>query len=386
VIDIQTFLLALGIGNVGFAVLMAVYKRGAAPNLALRLWMWARLCLGASQMLCWMRPQMALAWCDLIAPTGWIACIALEVAAYCVFFGFRRWQRALWPLAALALMLVLGARSGGASHAQLTPLVSVIVAGFAAAMAVILLHPRRRGASLLQRIIGANDALFAMAMMLSAWSGADAVQLGAIQASPQAIVYLASYLLMIINGFGFLLLCKQQDDAQMERLATIDFLTGSLNRRAFFERAESARMLAARLHKPMSLLMLDLDHFKQLNDRFGHATGDEALVLFADTARRALREHDIMGRLGGEEFALALPGTGLDGALQAAERLRQAVTEAPLITSGNSYTMTVSIGVVLIDPNEELTAALARADHALYTAKSGGRNRVEAGAPALMRA
>lgn len=386
-IDIRTFLLVLGIGNVGFAVLMAVYKHGAAPNLALRLWMWARLGLGATQVLCWMRPQMALAWCDVIVPTGWIACVALELAAYCVFFGFRRWQRALWPLAAIALMLVLVARSGGASHAHLTALVSLIVAAFAAAMAVILLHPRRHGGSLLQQIIGANDALFAIAMTLWAWSGVDPGHRDSIEASPmQAFAYLASYLLMIVNGFGFLLLCKQKDDDQMARLATIDFLTGALNRRAFFERADSARMLAARLHKPIALLMLDLDHFKQLNDRFGHATGDEALVLFADTARRALREHDIMGRLGGEEFALALPGTGLDGALHAAERLRQAVTDAPLITSGNAYTMTVSIGVVLIDPNEELTAALARADHALYAAKTGGRNRVESGAPALMRA
>jgi len=133
-------------------------------------------------------------------------------------------------------------------------------------------------------------------------------------------------------------------------------------------------------------MMLDLDHFKRLNDGFGHACGDEALRVFADTARGVLRDHDLMGRLGGEEFALALPGTGLEGALHAAERLRVAVAEAPLLSCAGSYRMTVSIGLVMIDTGEELTAALARADHALYVAKTTGRNRVEVGPAMLKRA
>jgi diguanylate cyclase (GGDEF)-like protein len=191
---------------------------------------------------------------------------------------------------------------------------------------------------------------------------------------------------MIVNGFGFLLLCKQKDDALMRRLATVDSLTGMLNRRAFFERADSARQLGTRLRKPVALLMLDIDHFKQLNDGFGHACGDEALKVFADTARGILREHDVIGRLGGEEFALALPGTTLDGAFDAAERLRVAVLGTPVLACAPDYRMTVSIGVVMIDAGEELTAALARADHALYAAKAGGRNRIEAAAPLLKRA
>jgi diguanylate cyclase (GGDEF)-like protein len=196
----------------------------------------------------------------------------------------------------------------------------------------------------------------------------------------EAMAYIAGYLLLIVNGFGFILMSKQRDDARMERLATTDDLTGLLNRRAFFARAEAARLLALRLRQPITLLMLDIDHFKQLNDRFGHATGDEALVKFSATCTDALREHDILGRLGGEEFALALPGTDLDGARHAAERLRQGVLDTRLLSCGNSYTMTVSVGVVLIDPEEDLPTALARADHALYEAKGKGRNRVEVGA------
>jgi diguanylate cyclase (GGDEF)-like protein len=239
---------------------------------------------------------------------------------------------------------------------------------------------------LLQWIIGANDALFAVAMALGGWDGLSR-PFQSLGSSPlHTLAGLAAYLLMIVNGVGFLLLCKQKSDEQMALLATTDSLTGLANRRAFFERAEAARLLSLRLRKPIALMMLDLDHFKQINDRFGHATGDEGLALFAAAARATLRDHDILGRLGGEEFALALPGTDLDGALQAAERLRHAITEAPLITSGATYVMTVSIGVVVIEANEALTAALARADHALYAAKSGGRNRVEAGPQVLRRA
>jgi diguanylate cyclase (GGDEF)-like protein len=379
VFDIQTFMLALGIGNIGLAVLMAGYTHGVAVHPGLRLWMWARLGLGLIQLLGWLRPLLGMPWLEAVVPVGWVAGISLEVAAYCVFFNFHRWRRVLYPATAAALVVVASAHSAGASVGELTTLISVIIALFAAAMSVILLRPRKRGSSPLQRLIGANDALFAIAMGVWAWVGVES-------APVRAFAYLAGYLLMIVNGFGFLLLWKQKDDARIELLATTDFLTGLVNRRAFFARAESARMLAARLRKPITLMMLDIDHFKQLNDRFGHATGDQALVVFADTARKVLREHDIMGRLGGEEFALALPGTDLDGAVQAAERLRLAVTEAPLPASAQTYTMTVSIGVVLVDPTEELTAALARADHALYAAKSGGRNRVELGAPVLKRA
>jgi diguanylate cyclase (GGDEF)-like protein len=386
-IDVQTMLLALGVGNVSFAGLMAVYTRGTAKHPGLRLWMWARLVLGVSELLRWLNGYYPNRFLENVEPAGWVVALALEVAAYCVFFEFPRWQRVLVPAGCLAILVGVAASVLGAGQAELTALIACIVAAFAVAMGGTMLRPQRSGLSLLQAIIGANDMVFALAIGAWGWSLWRGATLSMTQGTPlQAFVFFSGYLVMIVNGFGFLLLCKQKDDAQMQRLATTDFLTGLANRRAFFEQAESARLLAIRLRKPIALMMLDIDHFKQLNDRFGHATGDEALVLFASTSRTVLREHDIMGRLGGEEFAVALPGTDLEGALQAAERLRAAVSQAALITSGSNYTMTVSIGVVLVDPAEELTAALARADHALYAAKTGGRNRVETGAPALRRA
>jgi diguanylate cyclase (GGDEF)-like protein len=373
-IDIQTVILALSIGNIGFALLMAGYIRGSEGEHGLALWMFARLLLGASQLIGWLKPPV---WGEQVEAAGCVVGVALELSAYCIYFKLARWERALVPVALLSLLLMLYASARGATYIELLALTCAISALFAGAMAYTLLRPR--DASLLQRIVGACDALFALAMAAGGLEGLNH-PLAVLGSSPlHQFAGLAAYLLMIVNGVGFLLLCKQKGDAQMALLATTDFLTGLLNRRAFFERAESARTLALRLRKPISLLMLDIDHFKQLNDRFGHAAGDEALVLFGDTARVTLREHDIMGRLGGEEFALALPGTDLEGAVLAAERLRQAITEAVLVAGGAPYTMTVSVGVVLIEPNEPLTSALARADHALYAAKSRGRNRVEVG-------
>ena len=383
-IDIQTFMLALGVGNTAFALLMAVYMRGAAPNPGLRTWMWARLSSGLAQICCWVAPHAGMPIAEELAAFGWVGGVALELASYCVFFGFRNWQRILGPAAVAALFIVAAAAMAQASRQQMTQVVAVIVALFASGAAAILLRPQA-DAPLLQRIIGVNDALFAIAIWI--WMGVANGGVGTFDANPvHGFAYLASYLLMIVNGFGFLLLCKLKDDERMHRLATIDGLTDMLNRRAFFERADSVRQQALRLRKPIALMMLDLDHFKQLNDSFGHACGDDALRLFADTARASLRENDVMGRLGGEEFALAMPGTSLAGAQQAAERLRVAVAEAPALVCAATYRMTVSIGVVMIDPKEELTAALARADHALYAAKTGGRNRVEIGAPLLKRA
>jgi diguanylate cyclase (GGDEF)-like protein len=381
VIDIQTFMLALGVGNIAFALLMAGYMRGADNSPALGYWMWGRLSIGLAQLCWWIAPQFELRLVEGLSACVWLGGVALEVGANCLFFGFARWRRSLYLLTLPGWVAVGYAVATGASRLQLTELISFIIALSVSGAAVVLLRPRE--APLLQRIIGVNNILFALAIW--AWLGFEGGNPGT-STTPVGLAYLASYLLMIVNGFGFLLLCKQKDDELMRRLATVDGLTGTLNRRAFFERADGARLLALRVRKPISLLMLDIDHFKQLNDSFGHACGDEALRVFADTARGVLREHDVIGRLGGEEFALAMPGTSLDGALEAAERLRMAVTAAPVIGCAPGYRMTISIGVVVIEPSEELTAALARADHALYAAKTGGRNRVELGAPLLKRA
>lgn len=176
---------------------------------------------------------------------------------------------------------------------------------------------------------------------------------------------------------------RKQMEAELQRLATTDWLTGLANRRHFVRAVE---MELARIKRfagtQAALLMLDLDHFKQVNDTYGHAAGDVVLQAFADCLGEPLRKTDFAGRLGGEEFALLLPGTSLEHALILAERVRQRVCDREIILDERSLHATVSIGVsTLCATDASPDDVLARADAALYAAKNAGRNRVEAIAP-----
>jgi diguanylate cyclase (GGDEF)-like protein len=370
-LDLQIFMLIIGIGNLSFAALMAAYARGPAAQPALRMWMWARVLLGSCQVASWGNLTLEYGALAQLISFGWIAGMAMELAAYCQFFGYANWRRLLYPATALCLAAVALAQVRGLSIPQIITVICLVVGLFAGAMGTLLLWPRC-GTPALQRMIGMTDAMLAVAVMLWVWSGArpDGAQ-AAGGALIQSLALLAGYVLMIVKGFGFLLLCKQEDDRKMLHLATVDSLTGLLNRYAFFEQAQALRLRAG----PMALLMLDLDHFKRINDRFGHATGDEALRLFAHTLRTTLAGRGVVGRMGGEEFALALAGT-LDEALHVAEQVRVAVAAVLLPTSDAPCAVTVSIGVAALHAKETLTAGLARADHALYDAKRSGRNRV----------
>ena len=380
-IDIRTFMLLIGIGNIAFALLMAAYARDRASHPAMLVWCWARLVQGGGQLLSCVRPD--LPWSGLAGATHMLLIVgtALEVAAYCVFLGIQRYRSALLVFTLLALGALLGARANRLPQQHMLMILSCALSAFSLAIGSQLL---RTSGSSLQRLIGCNNLVFSLAMAAHAWSGMRAAGVHLLSAGAvQNATFLTGYILMMVNGFGFLLLCKEEDDARMVQLATIDSLTGLINRHAFFDRTDAARALAQRQRCPIALMMIDIDHFKKINDCFGHATGDEALALFAATAKATLRDHDIMGRLGGEEFALVLPATDLEGAILAAERLRVTVAEAVLATGSGPYSMTISVGVVVIDPQEHINAALARADHALYAAKTGGRNRVSVGQPRL---
>lgn len=165
---------------------------------------------------------------------------------------------------------------------------------------------------------------------------------------------------------------------ELERQAHSDFLTGLSNRRHFMELAETELARSLRFEKALSVLMLDIDHFKAVNDTHGHKTGDIVLQSFARTLRHTLREIDIIERLGGEEFAAILPETDGESAGEAAERLRQAVAGKAVQTEASDpLQITVSIGIATrVGASDNVEALLKRADKALYAAKNSGRNRV----------
>ncbi|WCD77848.1 sensor domain-containing diguanylate cyclase [Pseudomonas sp. TUM22785] len=168
-------------------------------------------------------------------------------------------------------------------------------------------------------------------------------------------------------------------EEELRQLAFRDPLTGALNRRAFAERAEQERLRSARQHRPLCLAIFDLDHFKQVNDTYGHAVGDLVLQRFAGLCRGGIRRTDHFARFGGEEFVLLLPDTNQSQASVLLERLRQHWADERLDTPLGMLQSTVSIGLVQIDDDAPLEAWLERADVALYKAKSEGRNRLVMG-------
>lgn len=165
-------------------------------------------------------------------------------------------------------------------------------------------------------------------------------------------------------------------EAELERLARTDGLTGLWNRRYFVELCGREMNRAERDATPLSLLMIDLDHFKAVNDRHGHAAGDAVLCALAGHFRSQLRLIDVIGRLGGEEFGVGLPAIGLDEALGVAERMRAGLEGLDIDAAGAQLRCTVSIGIAEWNGSESFDVLLARADAALYAAKRQGRNRV----------
>jgi diguanylate cyclase (GGDEF)-like protein len=170
----------------------------------------------------------------------------------------------------------------------------------------------------------------------------------------------------------------------MAKLASVDDLTGLTNRREFLGQLDSMAETARRLQQPLTLAMIDIDHFKPINDRFGHAVGDAVLMAIGAACRTAVRTEDVIGRLGGEEFAMLMPVTDQQAAYRIVDRLREAVAAIVIPTgTGESVSVTISVGLAVF-ANQQIDQLLLNADRALYLAKERGRNRIELATPASL--
>ncbi|HZS63314.1 MAG TPA: GGDEF domain-containing protein [Xanthobacteraceae bacterium] len=207
------------------------------------------------------------------------------------------------------------------------------------------------------------------------------IALTLMQGAPLSDSWMAAFTLEMLvysvgTAFIVLVMTKERAERMHKTAAATDTLTGVLNRRGFLEKTQALIARRPLRSKRVTALMFDLDHFKSINDRFGHAAGDEALRVFAQTISTTMREGDIIGRLGGEEFAALLPGAARDAGV-AAERVRAAFERVGVEIGGHRMNATVSIGAADADARDcNIERLLARADAALYAAKEGGRNRV----------
>jgi diguanylate cyclase (GGDEF)-like protein len=179
----------------------------------------------------------------------------------------------------------------------------------------------------------------------------------------------------VVLPFAFLLISNEQHFSRLQKLAETDTLTQALNRYAVLENLSLLMEGAARSGKPLSLCMIDLDGFKAINDRLGHPAGDEVLIQISQQLKSLIRQRDLLGRYGGDEFLVVLPETNSESALALANRLRDQVSRRVFQARGETKTLTLSIGVALHNPPESLSDLLHRADQAMYRAKES-RNHV----------
>lgn len=198
----------------------------------------------------------------------------------------------------------------------------------------------------------------------------------------QTLTFLATFSVVLVSSVGFVFMSRDRADENNRVLAALDPLTGVANRRSLIAALDRDVARAQRMREPMALMMVDIDHFKDVNDQYGHPAGDRVLCSVVNVLRQRVRAQDLVGRYGGEEFMVLLPDTGLVGAEQLARELCKAVEESRCPVEsvpGPGIAVTVSIGVFggRLDSGDSWDMLIAAADRALYQAKNNGRNRVE---------
>jgi len=226
-------------------------------------------------------------------------------------------------------------------------------------------------------MFGNAASLFSRALFFYIFNNSDITLL---QSTPtQIVLAMMAFAAILTVGFGFFLLFWQTAEEKLLLNAATDALTGALNRRAFRTAAEIEMSRSTRSRKPFCVAIFDLDHFKKVNDTYGHAVGDEVIKLTADVVTRAIRKGDVFARYGGEEFVLLFPETDIESARLVAERILTSLRDAKVTTAKGALGVTASVGLAQWDPDDEIAPSIERlteqADQALYKAKEAGRNR-----------
>ncbi|MEZ5614301.1 MAG: GGDEF domain-containing protein [Rhodocyclaceae bacterium] len=382
-LDARTILLLMAFTAVPTAlVLVAVSRFYAARVRGVGHWTWANVALAAGLLLLGLSQTAN----DLPARVGGNTLLVLTTALYYLaiqrLLGDRPNTRLAWSTVAASGVIFILLWSTAAPYRLAVGTLSIALVILTGLSAARLLLPLADDKPVSHRFTG---LLFLIGCTLMA------LRLGfmLISDSPPTHLFASSlwhgmilggaHIITMLMSLGFALMIVDQLASELNRLATLDALTGIGNRRVFYSHAESEMARCRRKGTPLSLLMIDLDRFKSINDTLGHAAGDDTLRRFAALVGPHLREYDFFARLGGEEFAVLLPDAGEETAVAIAERLRELTEAERLPAPGFPAPTTASIGVAQLRSGEDgIDALMHRADQALYAAKRGGRNRVVA--------
>jgi diguanylate cyclase (GGDEF)-like protein len=304
--------------------------------------------------------------------------VTLQLAALLALS--RRSFARLWHVAIVLGISIVSIALGGRAAPRLVIVNLVVGAG----LVLIGLHARRvgrdgpgLGARLLAVGAFAGGAAFAGRAIGGAISPAHVVN--ALETPFATISIFVGHAVTLAMSLGFLLVHRERQEHEIERLAMTDELTGVYNRRSLFDIGDKEVARARRTKASLSALLLDLDHFKRVNDKYGHLGGDSVLVRFVEVVRGCLRTSDTLARYGGEEFLVLLPDVGSAGAKVVGDRIRATIESSTFFVGAVPLKITASVGVASLpngDTETTLATLVARADQALYLAKRDGRNRV----------
>nr|WP_315254784.1 GGDEF domain-containing protein [uncultured Duganella sp.] len=375
--DIKTLLLALALGNLSLCAALFFFEAGASrAGQTARShvsWSRAKLCQTLAWLLLYLRGDLPELITVPFANAVLFAGFALDAAALWEQAGRRVWRSHLLPALGAAIGVYSGAWLLQVPAGGRIAIASLAASLFFLAGAAALARGWRAGTPLRRYVV---VLMLVLTVAVLARGLLSLLGTGPAPLLVQALGMGAVYLMMLGNAFGYLLLAREQQQGELARLEVVDPLTDVPNRRGFYAALTPWIALARRPGLPTSLVILNLDQFKRVNDSYGHSAGDLVLKAMVDVCKKQLRDSDQMGRLGGAEFAILLPRTGLEDAAMVAERIRHAVAVQPVKAEKAIINMTASLGVTTIRAEDSAVSLFKRADEALQAAKQGGRNRV----------
>jgi diguanylate cyclase (GGDEF)-like protein len=375
--DIKTLVFALALGNLSLCAALFFFEYESRKSLTLSAWAVAKQWQAVAWLLLYFRGVVPELLSGPVANSLLLVGLAFDAGALWQGVGRARWRPYLFPALSLGVGILLACHVLDATAATRIAASSVFVGLFFLA-GVLALARAWGGGSMLRRFLVV--VMFALTLVIVArglltaafpdglsWIGHNAMQL---------FGYGSFYLMMLVNAFGYLLLSREKLQMELARLETTDALTDVPNRRGFYQALAPWMALARRPGLPTAMIILSLDQFKRVNDSYGHAAGDAALKSMVETCKKQLRDSDLMGRLGGAEFAIQLPRTGQEDAMMVAERMRRAIEAMPVKTERALIKLTASMGVTTIRPDDSTVSLFKRADEALQSAKLRGENQV----------
>lgn len=382
-LDPPTLLFALLLGFLLLALELGFAQRALARQVELRTWAVGTWLLLGGFVLFALRPLLppgpAVFSANALILGGLVAYLR-ALHRFVLDAPLPRW---VWTLLGVALLVLL-AMLAWPQH-QRSSVISLVYAGLVLPSVVLIVRRGWRAERSLRTVAVTMSVACAALLLraLHAWQNPE--QYGEIlqPSFGQGLTFLVCFVAVLGAGFGFVLSSFQRLAQQMERLATHDGLTGCINRSGFDALLGHALQHARRRGAPLALVLLDIDHFKSVNDGHGHRAGDAVLAGTADAVRSRLRKSDVFGRVGGEEFALLLPDTDAAGALRLAEQVRAVVAQHRFaLAGGGELRVTLSGGIAVVAAGQtdapDADRLYRSADERLYRAKRLGRDRIEA--------